>query len=98
MNLKTIQLYRDKNKHEGILSLLAANITTNYTIYPSFGHAEFFEFAIKNPYDRDQNISIQCEDKELHVITDVKEWMFFKKYVETHTRELNITLGSYDVE
>lgn len=89
-DLKTIQLYRDKNKHEGILSLLAANITTNYTIYPSFGHAEFFEFSIKNPYDTDQTISIQCEDQELTVIKDAREWRYFKKYVETHTRELYV--------
>ncbi|KAK3738109.1 hypothetical protein QZH41_013840 [Actinostola sp. cb2023] len=84
-DLKTIQLYRDKNKHEGILSLLATSITTSYTIYPSFGTAEFFEFAIRNPYDVEQTIAVQCDDKDVTVITDTREWRHFKKFVETHS-------------
>ncbi|XP_048580949.1 nephrocystin-4 isoform X2 [Nematostella vectensis] len=82
-DLKTIQLYRDKNKREGIMSLLCANITTTHTIYPSFGAAEFFEFVIRNPYNTEQTISIQCDDKELTVITDTREWKHFKRFTET---------------
>lgn len=84
-DLKTIQLYRERLRHEKILSSLAGNITTNHTIYPSFGTAEFFEFVLRNPYSTDQNINIQCDDKELTVITDTREWRHFKRKTETRS-------------
>ncbi|XP_068699711.1 nephrocystin-4-like [Montipora foliosa] len=84
-DLKTIQLYRERLRHEKILSSLAGNITTSHTIYPCFGKAEFFEFVLRNPYSTDQNIAIHCEDKELRVITDTREWRHFKRKTETRS-------------
>lgn len=60
--------YRERLRHEKILSSLAENITSSHTIYPCFGTAEFFEFVLKNPYSTDQNITIYCEDKELRYV------------------------------
>ncbi|KAJ7394786.1 Nephrocystin-4 [Desmophyllum pertusum] len=84
-DLKTIQLYREKLRHEKILCSLAGNITTSHTIYPSFGTAEFFEFVLRNPYSTEQTITIHCDDNELKVITDTREWRYFKRKTETRS-------------
>ncbi|PFX29929.1 Nephrocystin-4 [Stylophora pistillata] len=84
-DLKTIQLYREKLRHEKILASLAGNITTSHTIYPSFGRAEFFEFVLRNPYSTDQTVTIHCDDNELKVITDTREWRHFKRKTETRS-------------
>lgn len=84
-DLKTIQLYREKLRHERILSSLAGNITTSHTIYPSFGRVEFFEFVLRNPYSTDQTVTIYCDDNELKVVTDTREWRHFKRKTETRS-------------
>ena len=61
-------LFRERLRHEKILSSLAGNITTSHTIYPSFGRAEFFEFVLRNPYSTDQNVTIHCDDRELRYV------------------------------
>lgn len=60
--------YREKLRHEKILSSLAGNITTSHTIYPPFGIAEFFEFVLRNPYSTEQTITIHCDDNELKYV------------------------------
>ncbi|PFX24043.1 Nephrocystin-4 [Stylophora pistillata] len=90
-DLKTIQLYREKLRHEKILALLAGNITTSHTIHPLFGRAEFFEFVLRNPYSTDQTVTIHCDDNELKVITDTREWRHFKR--KTETRSATKSLG-----
>jgi len=60
--------YREKLRHEKILSSLAGNITTSHTIYPPFGTAEFFEFVLRNPYSTEQTITIHCDDNELKYV------------------------------
>ncbi|XP_071477483.1 nephrocystin-4-like, partial [Diadema antillarum] len=82
-DLKTIELYRERSKKEGILNMLQSVITTEHTINPSFGRAEFFEFVLKNPYNASHTISIQWEHPDLSVITDTKEWRHFKAVFET---------------
>ena len=47
------------------MALLSKSITTSHTIYPCFGHAEFFEFILKNPYASESTVIIQCDDNEL---------------------------------
>ncbi|XP_071945028.1 nephrocystin-4-like [Antedon mediterranea] len=84
-DLRTIELYRDRTKKENILNMLQSVITTEHTVHPSFGHAEFFEFVLKNPYNVDHTISIQIEDTELSVITEPREWRHFKQLFETYT-------------
>lgn len=65
---KTIEIYRTQTKHEGILTMLSQNITTEHTIFPSFATAEFFEFVLRNPYSQDKLITIHLEDKELRSV------------------------------
>lgn len=84
-DLKTIQLYREKLRHEKILALLAGNITTSHTVHPLFDRAEFFEFVLRNPYSTDQTVTIHCDDNEPKVITDTREWRHFKRKTETRS-------------
>ncbi|XP_022085519.1 nephrocystin-4-like isoform X2 [Acanthaster planci] len=84
-DLKTIELYRDRIKKDGILSMLQTAITTEHTIHPSFGDAEFWEYILRNPYNVQHTISIQWDDPELSIITDPREWRHFKQLFETYT-------------
>lgn len=52
--------------------------TTEYSIYPNFGIAEFFEFVITNPFNEDHLVTIFIEDPEIQVVTDVREWRHLK--------------------
>nr|XP_006819889.1 PREDICTED: nephrocystin-4-like [Saccoglossus kowalevskii] len=84
-DLKTIEVYRERSKKEGIRSMLQSAITTEHTIHPSFGHAEFFEFILKNPYNVQHTVYIQCDDPDLQVVTDTREWRHYKQLTETYT-------------
>jgi nephrocystin-4 len=64
-DLKTMEIYRQQTKQDGIRSMLSQNITTEHTIFPSFAHAEFFEFVLRNPFNTDVLITIQWNDKDL---------------------------------
>ena len=57
--------YRERCKHEGIINILEDGITTHRTMHASLGKAEFFEFALKNPYSVDQNVQIQFQDRDI---------------------------------
>eukprot|EP00057_Strongylocentrotus_purpuratus_P013382 XP_011667856.1 PREDICTED: nephrocystin-4 [Strongylocentrotus purpuratus] len=83
-DLKTIELYRERSKKDGIMSMLQSVITTEHTINPAFGRAEFFEFVLKNPYNASHTISIQWEHDNLSVITNPKEWRHFKTFFEMY--------------
>lgn len=84
-DLRTIQLYREKYKSNNILSILEENITTHHMIHSSLGHAEFFEFAVKNPYPNDHVVMITLDDKELQVVVNPQEWRYLKQQTETNT-------------
>ncbi|XP_046850073.1 nephrocystin-4-like isoform X2 [Xenia sp. Carnegie-2017] len=84
-DLKTVQMYRQKWKKEGIMELLSRNITTTHTIYPSFGQAVFFEFVLKNPYASESTVIVQCDDNELMVVSNTQEWKEYKKLTQTST-------------
>ena len=64
-DLKTMELYRQQNKREGILSMLSQSITTEHVLNTSFGSCEFFEFSLKNPYNVQHTISVECTHPEL---------------------------------
>ncbi|XP_041378583.1 nephrocystin-4-like [Gigantopelta aegis] len=87
--LKTIELYRMNMKREGILTMLSSTITSHHTIFPSFGGVEFFEFVLRNPYNVQQTLTIDCTDSELKVITNAREWRHFKQlnHINTHVEE-----------
>ncbi|XP_021379713.1 nephrocystin-4-like isoform X2 [Mizuhopecten yessoensis] len=79
---KTIEIYRLQTKKDGIMSMLSQTISTNYTVHPSFGSSEFFEYVFKNPFNVQQTITVEFDDKELHVVTDPREWRYFKRLYE----------------
>lgn len=60
-----MDIYRNQTKHDGILSMLNASITTEHVIFPSFGTAEFFEFVLKNPFNKEETFTIEITDPEL---------------------------------
>lgn len=77
-DLKTIDTYRTASKRDGILNVLSAAITTEYIIHPSFGKISFFEFSLRNPYNTAHTVEIECEDPELRLVIDSKEWKYLK--------------------
>lgn len=66
-DLQDVTLHRSQMKHDGILNLLSAAITTEHTIYPSMGQTEFFELAFTNPSSIPQTVLIQHNDAALSV-------------------------------
>ncbi|CAC5423618.1 NPHP4 [Mytilus coruscus] len=78
-DFKTLEIYRMQSKKDGILNMLSQAITTDHVINPAFGSTEFFEFVLKNPYNVQQTFTVEFDDKYLHVITDAREWRYFKQ-------------------
>ncbi|KAL5014616.1 hypothetical protein ScPMuIL_008886 [Solemya velum] len=85
-DLKTMEIYRLQNKKDNILNMLNQSIATENVIYPSFGTVEFFEFMLRNPFNVQQSISIEYEDSELFVITDAREWRYYKQLNQLSTQ------------
>ncbi|XP_033763320.1 nephrocystin-4-like isoform X4 [Pecten maximus] len=79
---KTMEIYRLQTKKDGIMNMLSQTISTNYTLHPSFGTSEFFEYVFKNPFNVQQTITVEFDDRELNVVTDPREWRYFKKLYE----------------
>ncbi|XP_074874264.1 nephrocystin-4 isoform X2 [Carettochelys insculpta] len=84
-DLQIIDAYRERIKDESISSMLSQAITTNYTLYAMLGTAEFFEFALKNPYNIQHTVTIESDHPELSVIVDSREWRHFKELTQTIT-------------
>ncbi|XP_030641101.1 nephrocystin-4 [Chanos chanos] len=84
-DLKLIEAYRERAKVEDITNMLCQAITTQHTVYASLGTAEFFEFVLKNPFNVQQTVTIECSDPELSVIVDSEEWKYFKELTKTLT-------------
>ncbi|XP_064643236.1 nephrocystin-4-like isoform X3 [Lineus longissimus] len=77
-DLKTIECYRQTTKREGILNMLNQAMTTDHTLYPSMGSAEFFEYSLKNPFNVQHSVIVCVQDPDLHVVTDAREWRHYK--------------------
>ncbi|KAM6435564.1 nephrocystin-4 isoform 2-T11 [Liasis olivaceus] len=84
-DLQLIEAYRERIKAESITSMLCQAITTHHTIYATLGTAEFFEFALKNPYSVQHTVTIKIDNPELNIILDVREWKHFKELTQTVT-------------
>ncbi|KAK3104423.1 hypothetical protein FSP39_001776 [Pinctada imbricata] len=86
---KTLEIYRLQTKKDGILNMLSQSLTSDHVIHPTFATTEFFEFVVKNPYNVAQTISVQFNDPDLRVITDAREWRYFKQLnnLQTHIEE-----------
>ncbi|XP_039364827.1 nephrocystin-4 isoform X5 [Mauremys reevesii] len=84
-DLQIIDAYRERIKAESISSMLIQAITTNYTLYATLGTAEFFEFALRNPYNVQHTVTIEIDHPELSVIVDSREWRHFKELTQTLT-------------
>ncbi|XP_051913301.1 nephrocystin-4 isoform X2 [Hippocampus zosterae] len=77
--------FQDLNKAEGISNMLCHAITTSHQLFASLGSAEYMEFALKNPFNTPQTVTIHSNDPELSVITNTKEWQYFKELTKTPT-------------
>uniref|UniRef100_A0A8D0BTR4 Nephrocystin 4 n=1 Tax=Salvator merianae TaxID=96440 RepID=A0A8D0BTR4_SALMN len=84
-DLQIVEAYRERIKAESIATMLSRAITTRHTLYATFGTAEFFEFALKNPYSVQHTVSIEADNPELSVIVDSREWKHFKELTQTTT-------------
>ncbi|XP_076806447.1 nephrocystin-4-like isoform X2 [Clavelina lepadiformis] len=84
-DLKTISSYRERLKSEHIMEMLMLSITTKHTIRPTLGIAEFVELKLKNPFTTQQTVSIECNSTDFRVVTDSREWRYFKGLAGLHT-------------
>ncbi|XP_019396720.1 PREDICTED: nephrocystin-4 isoform X4 [Crocodylus porosus] len=84
-DLQIIDAYRERIKAESISNMLNQAITTKYILYATLGTAEFFEFALKNPYGVQHTVTIEIDHPELSVIVDTREWRHFKELTKTVT-------------
>uniref|UniRef100_A0A8D0CLF8 Nephrocystin 4 n=1 Tax=Scleropages formosus TaxID=113540 RepID=A0A8D0CLF8_SCLFO len=82
-DLGLIEAYRERSKVESITRMLSLAITTRHRVYAALGAAEFFEFPLKNPFNVQQTVTIECEDPD--VIVDSAEWRHFKDLTQTPT-------------
>ena len=76
---------RDRQKHTVIANLLNRSISSTYTVLPSYGKAEYFEYILQNPLATEVTISVVCTDPECHVITNSDEWRYFSALKKTGT-------------
>ncbi|XP_019477989.1 nephrocystin-4 isoform X2 [Meleagris gallopavo] len=83
--LQIIDAYRERTKHRYISQMLSQAITITHTVYAMLGTAEFFEFALKNPYSVQHTVTVEVDHPELSVILDPREWRHFKELTQTAT-------------
>ncbi|XP_068027533.1 nephrocystin-4 [Anomalospiza imberbis] len=84
-DLQVIDSYRDHIKGESIYQMLSQAITATRTVHAVLGTAEFFEFALKNPYGVQHTVTIEVDNPELSVILDPREWRHFKELTRSVT-------------
>ncbi|NXE53112.1 NPHP4 protein, partial [Casuarius casuarius] len=84
-DLQVIDAYRERIKAESISRMLRQAITATHTVYAVLGTAEFFEFALKNPYNIQHTVTIEIDHPELSVVVDTREWRHFKELTKTVT-------------
>ncbi|KAM4758582.1 nephrocystin-4 isoform 2-T2 [Cyanocitta cristata] len=84
-DLQIINAYRDHIKGESIYQMLSQAITATRTVHAVLGTAEFFEFALKNPYSVQHTVTIEVDHPELSVILDPREWRHFKELTKSVT-------------
>ena len=83
--LKLIDEYRSATKEELIHSMLLSDITTDHTLYATFGVTELIEFQFRNPLNQDSFFNIHCDSPDLHPITDLKQLKMIKSYKNSNT-------------
>ncbi|XP_057895445.1 nephrocystin-4 isoform X2 [Melospiza georgiana] len=84
-DLQVIDSYRDHIKGESIYQMLSQAITATRTVHAVLGTAEFFEFALRNPYSVQHTVTIEVDHPELSVILDPREWRHFKELTKSVT-------------
>ncbi|NWX44455.1 NPHP4 protein, partial [Steatornis caripensis] len=84
-DLQLIDAYREHIKGESISRMLSQAITSTRTVHAVLGTAEFFEFALKNPYSVQHTVTIEADHPELSVILDPREWQHFKELTKSVT-------------
>uniref|UniRef100_A0A8B9RT26 Nephrocystin 4 n=1 Tax=Accipiter nisus TaxID=211598 RepID=A0A8B9RT26_9AVES len=84
-DLQIIDAYRERVKGESISRMLSQAITATRTVHAVLGTAEFFEFALKNPYSVQHTVTIEVDHPELSVILDPREWRHFKELTKSVT-------------
>ncbi|XP_063710601.1 nephrocystin-4-like [Symsagittifera roscoffensis] len=77
--LKLIEEYRSATKQNTIHSMLLSDITTEHSVFASFGVAELVEFQFRNPFNEDTFFFIHCGDnRSIRPVTNTKELRLLK--------------------
>mgnify|MGYP001549502515 CR=1 FL=1 len=61
--------------------MLNAAITTQHVVYPTLDMTSFFEYVLKNPYNTEQTINIDCDRAfvsflSLSDLTQKSKWIY----------------------
>uniref|UniRef100_A0A915IJQ3 Uncharacterized protein n=1 Tax=Romanomermis culicivorax TaxID=13658 RepID=A0A915IJQ3_ROMCU len=64
-DLQTIQQYRNSLKDQQIMAHIRKSLSIFYTIYPTMGNSDFFEFQITNPYNSPCRVKIVITERNL---------------------------------
>jgi hypothetical protein len=82
-DMQFIALARDQSKKSVIASMLNEAITSEHTIQPSLGKAEYFEFLFQNPFLKQTLFTIDVSDPELRVVLSADEWLYLSRMAKT---------------
>eukprot|EP01043_Picozoa_sp_COSAG02_P015215 COSAG02_NODE_643_length_19037_cov_9.951632_8_plen_1392_part_00 len=77
--MQEMNIERERTRQLRIAKSLKESLTRTLRLQTRFGEASFFEYVFQNPYSTNLNVTLEFDDEELAIVTDVDEWAYFKK-------------------
>ncbi len=77
--MQKMNVERERTRQLRIAKALKESLTRTLRLQTRFGEASFFEYVFQNPYSTNLNVTLEFDDEELAIVTDVDEWAYFKK-------------------
>lgn len=76
-----VNMYRDSQKRELLQRVLAHSVSQSVHLYPRFGHTLFFEYPLTNVYPHEERFTVDVQDAELRLVTNIVEWLHLRRHV-----------------
>ena len=77
--LQQMDVDRARTRQARISKSLQESLTRTLRLQTRFGEATFFEYVFQNPFSTNLNVTLDFDDEELSIVTDVDEWAHFKR-------------------
>ena len=77
--MQQMDIERERTRQLRISKALKESLTRTLRLQTRFGESSFFEYVFQNPYPTNLNITLDFDDEELAIVTDVDEWAHFKR-------------------